>query len=104
MVMRRICGPNCKKDELLGGKLHNEEKFYSSPNITGRNKSRRMRRSLCVGRMGERRNAYRVLVGKSEGKRLLKRPRDRWEDSIKMDFREIGWHDMGWIHLSQDRG
>jgi hypothetical protein len=41
--------------------------------------------------MGEKRNAYIILVGKPEGKRQLRRPRSRWEDNIKMDLREIGW-------------
>jgi hypothetical protein len=45
--------------------------------------------------MGEKRNAYRILVGNPEGKRPLRRPRRRWVDNIKMDLREIGW--MGWI-------
>jgi hypothetical protein len=53
--------------------------------------------------MGERRGAYRVLVGKSEGKRPLGRPKLRWEDSIKMDLREVGWEDMDWIKLALDR-
>jgi hypothetical protein len=53
--------------------------------------------------MGEGRNVYRVLVGKPEGKRLLGRPRHRWEDRIKMDLREIGWGVVEWIHLAQDR-
>jgi hypothetical protein len=53
--------------------------------------------------MGEKRNAYRILVGKPEGKRSLGRPRRRWEDNIKMDLREIGWGDMDWIDLPQDR-
>jgi hypothetical protein len=54
-------------------------------------------------RMGEKRNAYRILVGKSEGKRLLGRPRRRWVDNIKMDLGEIGWDGMDWIDLAQDR-
>jgi hypothetical protein len=54
-------------------------------------KSRRMRWAGHVARMGETRNAYRILVGKLEGKRLLGRPRRRWVDNIKMDLREIGW-------------
>jgi hypothetical protein len=46
-------------------------------------------------------NAYRILVGKPEGKRPLERP--TWEDNIKMDLREIGWGGMDWIDLAQDR-
>jgi hypothetical protein len=53
--------------------------------------------------MGEKRNAYRILVGKPEGKRLLGRPRRRWEDNIKMDLREIGWSGMDWSDLAQER-
>jgi hypothetical protein len=51
----------------------------------------------------EKRNAYRILVGKPEGKRPLGRPRRRWEDNIKMYVREIGWGGMNWIDLAQDR-
>jgi hypothetical protein len=47
--------------------------------------------------MGEKRNAYRVLVGKPEGKRPLGRPRRRWVENIKMDLREIGWDGVDWI-------
>jgi hypothetical protein len=55
--------------------------------------------------MGRRRmkTAYRVLMGKPEGKRPLGRPTHRWEDNIKMDLREKEWGDMDWIHLAQDR-
>jgi hypothetical protein len=53
--------------------------------------------------MGETRNAYRVLVGKPEGKRPLGRPRRRWVDNNKIDFREIGCDCMDWIDLAQDR-
>jgi hypothetical protein len=52
---------------------------------------------------GEKRNAYRILVGKPNGKRALGRPRRRWVDNIKMDLREIGWVGMDWIDLAQDR-
>jgi hypothetical protein len=53
--------------------------------------------------MGQKRDAYRVLVGKPEGKRPLGGPRHRWEDNVKMDLREIGWGGMDWINLAQDR-
>jgi hypothetical protein len=66
-------------------------------------KSRRIRWAGHVARMGETRNAYRILIGKSEGKRPLERPRRRWVDNTKMDFREIGWDGMDWIELAQDR-
>jgi hypothetical protein len=54
-------------------------------------------------RLGEKRNAYRIFVGKPEGKRPLRRPRRRWVDNIKMDLREIGCDGMDWIDLAQDR-
>jgi hypothetical protein len=53
--------------------------------------------------MGESRGVYRVLVGKSEGKRPLGKPRHRWEDNIKMDLQEVGWWGINWIDLFQDR-
>jgi hypothetical protein len=53
--------------------------------------------------MGERRGAYRALVGKPEGRRPLERPRRRWEDNVKMDLREIGWGGADRIDLAQDR-
>jgi hypothetical protein len=53
--------------------------------------------------MGEERKVYTVLAGKPEGKRLLGRPRRRWEDGIRMDLREIGLGDVDWIQLAQDR-
>jgi hypothetical protein len=88
-VLRRIFGP--KRDEVTGEwrKLHNEELhiLYSSPNIIRQIKSRRMKWAGHVARMGEERNVYRVLTGKSEGKRPLGRPRRRWEDGIRMDLR-----------------
>jgi hypothetical protein len=66
-------------------------------------KLRRIRSTGHVARMGEKRNAYRFLVGKPEGKRPLGRHSLRWEDNITMDLREIGWCDMEWIDLAQDR-
>jgi hypothetical protein len=56
-----------------------------------------------VARMGEKRNVYRLLVGKPEGKRPLRRPRRRWIDNIKMDLLEIGLSVVDWIVLAQDR-
>jgi hypothetical protein len=53
--------------------------------------------------MGEKRNAYRILVGKPEGKKPLGRPRHRWENNIKMDSRETEWGGMDWTDVAQDR-
>jgi hypothetical protein len=73
-----------KRNGVTGGwrKLHNEElcDSYSSPIIIRKIKSRRMRWARHVARMGEKRNVYRLLVGKAEGKRPLGRPRRRWID------------------------
>jgi hypothetical protein len=66
-------------------------------------KSRRMRWAGHVARKGERRCVYRVLVGRPEGKRPLERPRSRWQDNIKMDFREIRIDGANWIRLARDR-
>jgi hypothetical protein len=63
----------------------------------------RMRWADHVARVGEKRNAYRLLVGNSEGKRPLGGLRRRWVDNIRMDLREVGWGDVGWIGLAQDR-
>jgi hypothetical protein len=87
-----------KRDEVAGGwkERHNEElrNLCSSPSIVTM-KSRRVRWAGAVDQMGEKRNAYRILVGKPEGKRSLRRPKCRWVDSIKMDLR------MGWYGLDQ---
>jgi hypothetical protein len=104
-VQRRIFGP--KRDEVTGEwrKLYNEElrDLYSSPSIIGIMKSRRMRWAGHVARMGEKRNAYRLLVGKPEGKKPLGRPTGRWVDNIRMDLGEVGWGDVDWIGLAKDR-
>jgi hypothetical protein len=82
-------------------KLHNEElrDFYSSPSIIRIIKSRRIIWAGHVARMGEKRNAYRLLVGKPEGKRPLGTPRRRWMDNIRMDLGEVGWGDVDWMGL-----
>ncbi|KAJ4434738.1 hypothetical protein ANN_23306 [Periplaneta americana] len=104
-VLRKIFG--AKRDEVTGEwrKLHNAElhALYSSPDIIRNIKSRRLRWAVPVARMGESRNAYRVLVGRPEGKRPLGRPRRRWEDNVKMDLREVGYDGRDWINLAQDR-
>jgi hypothetical protein len=53
--------------------------------------------------MGKKRDVYRILVGKPEGKRPLGRPRMNWLDNIKMDLREIGWNGVDWIDMAQDK-
>jgi hypothetical protein len=62
-----------------------------------------MRWAGHVARIGEKRNVYKLLVGKPEGKRQLGRPRRRWIDNIKMDLLEIGLSVVDWIGLAQDR-
>jgi hypothetical protein len=71
----------------------------SSPNIIRMIKSRRMGWTVHVALMGEKKNTYRILMGKPEGKRSLRRPRRRWMDAIKVHLREIGWG-MDWIDLA----
>jgi hypothetical protein len=86
--MLRIFGP--KRDGVKGGwrNLHNEElhNLYSSPSIIRIIKLRRMRWAGHVVRMGEKRNVYRLLVGKPEGKRPLGRPRRRWMITLRWTF------------------
>jgi hypothetical protein len=103
-VLRRIFGPR-KEEEASWRKLHNDElhSLYSSPNIVRMIKSRRMRWTGHVARMGEERSVYRVLVGRPEGKRPLRRPRRRWQDNITLDLREMGIDGANWIHVAQDR-
>jgi hypothetical protein len=104
-VLRRIFGP--KRDRVKGGcrKRFNEKlrDLYSSPSIIRIITSRRMRWAGHVARIGEKRNVYRLLVGKPEGKRPLGRQRRRWIDNIKMDLVEIGLSVVDRIGLAQDR-
>jgi hypothetical protein len=104
-VLMWIFGP--KMDEVMGEwrKLHNKElhDLYSLPSIMRIIKSWRMRWAGHVAQLGEKRNAYRLLVGKPEGKRPLGRARRRWVDNIRMDLGEVEWGDVDWIGLAQDR-
>jgi hypothetical protein len=77
--------------------------LYSSPSIIRIKKARRMRWVGHLARMGEKRNVYRLLVGKPDGKRSLGRPRRRWMDNIKLDLLERGLNVVDWIGLAQDR-
>jgi hypothetical protein len=107
-VLRRMFG--LKKDEATGGwrELHNEElrDLYSSPIIIRIIKSRRMRWARHVARMGEKRNEYRLVSGKPEGRRPLGRLRRRCVDNIKTDLGEIEWGGEDWffwLRIKTDR-
>jgi len=76
---------------------------WISPHIVRVIKSRRMRWVGHVALMRDMRDVYRVLVGKPEGKRPLGRPRNRWDDNIKMYLQEVGCGGVDWIELAQDR-
>jgi hypothetical protein len=97
-----LCG-----DEVTGEwrRLHNKKLYalYPAPDVIRVIKSRRMRWAGYVARMRERIYACRVLEGKPEGRRPLGTLRRRWEDNIKMDLREVGWGNVDWIDLAQDR-
>jgi hypothetical protein len=100
-VLRRIFGP--KRDEVTGEwrKLHNEElrDLYSSPSVIRIIKTRRMRWAGHVTPKGGKRNAYRLLVGKPEGKMSLGRPKYRWIGNVKVHLGEIGWGGVDWTGL-----
>jgi hypothetical protein len=107
-VLRTI-GP--KRDEATEEwrRLHNEElnDLYSPPNIIRVMKSRRMRLVGHVECMGEKRGAYRILVGRTEGRRPLGRPRRRWEDNIKMGLQVVGWGTwtgLSWLRIGTGGG
>jgi hypothetical protein len=102
-VLKGIFGP--KRDEVSEGcrKLHEElnNVLFSKYNLNDKVKEDEIGRGCNTN--GAKRNAYKILVGKPEGKRPLGRPRCRWVDNIKMDLREIGCGCMDWIALVQDR-
>ncbi|MDR1277352.1 MAG: hypothetical protein LBK02_01225, partial [Treponema sp.] len=81
-----------------GGKFYTPKPGY----IEGSTEipSRRPQGDFKLGDTGEQRNAYRLLVGKPDGKRPLGRPRRRWVDNIRMDLGEVGWGDVDWIGLA----
>jgi hypothetical protein len=104
-VLRKIFGQ--KREEVTGEwrKLNNKvlRDLYSLPSIIRiMNSRRRMRLAGHVELMGEKRNAYRLLVRKPEGRRPVRRPRHRWLDNIRTDLVEVEWGDMDWIGLAQD--
>jgi hypothetical protein len=94
-----------RKEDGSWRKLHNDQlhSLYSSPHIVRAIKSRKMRWAGHVARMGEGSGIYRVLVRRPEGKRPLGRPRQRCEENIKIDLREIGIDGANWIQLAQYR-
>ena len=104
-VLSRVLGP--KRDEVTGEwrRLHMEQLYdlHTSLNVIQVSKSKRMKWSGHVARMGDGRGVHRVLIGKPEGKRPLGRPRRRWED-IKIDFQEVGGGCGDWMELSQEIG
>jgi hypothetical protein len=88
-------------EKVAQWELHN---LYTSSDIIRQSKSRRMRWAGHVAHMGEKRQVYKNLIRKSEGKTPLGRLNHRWEDRIRTDLRKIGWGGVEWNHLAQDRG
>jgi hypothetical protein len=93
MVLRRIFGPKRDKGTGEWRRIHTEElhTLHPSPYVIWVIKSRRLRWAGYLARMGDRRNAHRVLVGKPEGRRPLGGPSRRWECDLKMNLREVEW-------------
>jgi len=92
-VLRKVFGPNTKEVTGEWRRLHNEQlnDLYSLPNIIRGDQFEKNEMGGVCSPYGERRGAYRVLVGKLEGKRSLGRPRHRWEDNIKMHLQDVEW-------------
>jgi hypothetical protein len=104
-VLRKIFGP--KRNEVTGvwRQLQNEDlrELYSSPSIIRMTKSKRMICAGYVAQTGTKRNAFRILMEKVEGKRPLGRPRRRLEDNIKMNVTEVRWGGTDQVCLDEDR-
>jgi hypothetical protein len=104
-TLRRILG--LKREKLAGSwrRLHNEElnNLHASPNIIMTPESRSMRWAEHIARVEQMRNAYNILVGMPERKKLLGRSRRRWEDNIRVDLMEMGWEFVDWLHLAQGK-
>jgi hypothetical protein len=98
-VLRRLFLPKWEEVKGEWRKLHNEElhNLYSSPDIIRQVKSRRMRWAGHVARMEKEIKVYKVLVGKSEGKRPFGRPRHRWENGVRMDLGLRVWIGFDWL-------
>jgi hypothetical protein len=104
-MLRRIFGPRRDKVTAKWRKLHNEEHnyLYSASNIFRVIKSRKIKWAGHVSRMGYRKSVYRILVGKPEGKRPIRKTRHRWDNNIKTDLHEVECGCMDRIDLVQDR-
>jgi hypothetical protein len=89
------------RSKSKASQLYQPDRFCNCNNFFIIIKARRRKLARHVARIGEKRNAYRLLVGKPEGKRPLGRPRRRWLDNIRIV--EVGWGDVNWIGLAQDR-
>jgi hypothetical protein len=103
-VLRGMFGPRREEVEGVWRRLQSEElhNLYASPNNNRVMKSRRMRWAGHVVPFGGMRNAYKIFLGKPEGKRPLGRTGRRWKDNIGMDLRKIEWKGVDWIHLAQN--
>jgi hypothetical protein len=103
-VLRRISGP--KRDEDTGEwrRLHNEElhSLYAAPNMFRVIKICRLRWARQVTRMTDDRIVCRVLVGNLQGRRPVGRPKTRWADNVRRDFREVDFSDDGWMDHARD--
>ncbi|KAJ4434298.1 hypothetical protein ANN_22850, partial [Periplaneta americana] len=110
-MARMLLSPTCEEQRSVvwdkgrsPSEIHRDMcGVYGDDCMDRSNISRLLRWAGHVARMDESRNAYSVLVGRSERKRPLGRPRRRWEDNIKMDLREVGYDDREWINLAQNR-